>query len=374
MQTNVYTPWGAADHIQEIAEGITMYSTASHGGMRISEARLEQMPKALRDGEWYEHDCAICRVITAFPDVFSEKDFAEAKEGLKNWLPDVYEAHFNEIIPEGQSYMKDQRIFQERHKDDWVGISAIGDAKGMVRVTATKGGARACPENGFNHPEEREFAVPEQEYRNRSHCGFVVDPEKHMDFNTWEKLEFAKSWKASAIEAITANIDGLVLKGNIEGAYRMAKGLAVLESCPDHWWADHHTRSNNPGLLAQQATPEWDIATHGPVKIPVPPEAPFQVQGDKTLYHGITGEPMEPRYRGIAIVVCQGEPSVFGVYPENGERCWTAYGPKAELESGAFSAYLAKIGPEEEARFWALKNPTEAEELLPEKKSAMPKM
>lgn len=370
---NVQTPWGVADIANDIADGITQYSTPSHGGIKLSEERQAQMPEALCDGTWYEHDCAIYRVIVAFPECFSDDQYAHAKDGLKSWYPDAYEAHFGEIIPEGQSYIKDRRIFQERHKNDWVGIAAIGDSEDMVRVTATMGGERACSENGFRSAEEREFAVPGKEYDNRSRYGFIVDPERHMDFNAWKKLATARSWKASVVEAVTSNIEGLVLKGNIEGAYRLAKGLTVLQARPDQWWACHTQRSGNPGLLAQEAAPEWDIEAHGAVKIPVPSEAPFQVQDDKTLYHGTTGEPLQPSYQGLVVTVIQGEPSVFGMHLEDGERCWTAYGPKAELESGALSAYLTKIGPEEEARFWALKSPEEAEKLL-EKKSAMPKM
>lgn len=377
MQTKqpVYTPWGAADYIKDIADGITTYSTASHGGIKLSAERQAQMPKALRDGAWYEHDCAIYRVIVAFPDVFSEKDFEEAKHGLKNWYPDAYETHFGEIIPEGESYIKDKQIFKERHKADWVGIAAIGDDEGMVRVTATKGGERACPENGFNHPEEREFAVPENEYRTRSRNGFIVDPERHQDFNDWKKLATARSWKTSVLEALGVARDRLTMEGNIEGAYKTAKGMAVLEARVDQWWASSIKRSSAPALLADAAALEWDITIHGAAKIPVPSETPFKLPSDDNLYHGETAEPISANYEGLVASVIDGETSIFSMrLNADGEREWAYQGTKAELESGGLCVYLNRIGSEEESHFWALKEPKNAEELRPEKKSAMPRM
>lgn len=371
----VYTPWGAADFIHVIADGITMYSTPSHGGIGISQSRLMEMPEALRDGLWYEEDCAMAKVIVGLSRHFSDEQYAQAKASLKTWYPEAYEAFFQEVIPEGESYIKDQRIFKERHKDDWVGISALGVSEGMVRVTATKGGERGGPENGFNHPEEREFAVPEKEYKTRSRHGFVVDPERHQDFRAWEKLAGAREWKASVLEAVNSRIHNLAQSGNVEEAYRQAKGYAVLSTRPDDWWAGEGKQSLSPGLIAHHASLEWDITAHGVARIPIPNETPYKLPGDDNLYHGGTGERMHLGYEGLVTSESDDETSVYRAhFTEDLERRWTYYGTKADLENGGLSAYLAKIGPEEEVRFWALKNPEEAETLLPEKKSAMPKM
>lgn len=371
----VYTPWGAADIIKEIADGITQYSTPSHGGIKLSEGRIAQMPEVLRDGAWYEHDCAIAKVVIGHSQYFSDEQYAQAKSDLKTWYPDAYEAFYQEIIPEGGSLIKDGRIFKERHKNDWVGISAIGESEGMVRVIATKGGERACSENGFRSPEEREFAVPEKEYGNRSRYGFVVDPERHLDFNDWKKLAAARSWKASVMEAVSSRIHNLVLRGNVEEAYRQAKGYAVLSTKPEGWWAGEGKQSTNPGLIAHKASLEWDISTHGVARVPVPSETPFKIPGDESLYHGVTGERIPLGYEGLVTSESSDGTSVYMVrLTDELERSWTCYGTKNDLENGGLSVYLAKIGPEEEARFWALKKPDEAERLLPEKKSAMPKM
>jgi hypothetical protein len=377
MQTKqpIHTPWGAADYVHVVADGITEYSTPSHGGIGITQSRLMEMPPALRDGLWYEEDCAVAKVVVGLSKYFSDEQYAQAKTSLKTWFPDTYEEFFQEIIPEGESYVKDKRIFKERHKDDWVGIAALGDDEEMVRVTATKGGERACPENGFNHPEEREFAVPENEYQARGRNGFIVDPERHQDYNTWKKLATARSWKASALEALAETRDRLTMEGNIEGSYKKAKGMAVLDARADQWWASSIKRSSAPALLADEAALEWDITIHGAAKIPVPSETPFKLPCDDNLYHGVTAEPMPADYEGLVASVIEGETSIFSMrLNADGEREWAYQGTKSELESGGLCVYLNSIGPEDEAHFWALKEPKEAEEMLPEKKSAMPKM
>jgi hypothetical protein len=203
----------------------------------------------------------------------------------------------------------------------------------------------------------------------------VVDPDRHMDFDTWEKLATARAWKASVLEAVSSRIQNLALSGNIEEAYRQAKGYAVISTKSDEWWNCEGKQSINPGLIAHYASLEWDLSTHGVARIPVPNETPFKLPHDDNLYHGVTGERLPPGYEGLVTAGSDDGSVVYRVrLSEDQERSWTYYGTKAELENGGLSTYLAKIGPEEEARFWALKNPETAETPLPEKKSAMPKM
>ena len=55
------TPWGEADSVTEIADGIVYYTTPSHGGLRLSAERWAQIPSALADtfhtAGWAEQDC-----------------------------------------------------------------------------------------------------------------------------------------------------------------------------------------------------------------------------------------------------------------------------------------------------------------------------
>ena len=45
---NTSTPWGAPQSARQIAVGIVKYSTASHGGIHLTAARIAAMPEALR--------------------------------------------------------------------------------------------------------------------------------------------------------------------------------------------------------------------------------------------------------------------------------------------------------------------------------------
>jgi hypothetical protein len=73
------TPWGHPDTIKQIAEGITWYSTPSHGGYHLSPERMQAMPEHLRNcsftrDHWFEEDCSWCAVVLAFPEHFPEED------------------------------------------------------------------------------------------------------------------------------------------------------------------------------------------------------------------------------------------------------------------------------------------------------------
>ena len=64
------------DHV--FAEGIVMYYTPSHGGVKLSPERVKEMKAKFpyfttfgNNGEsWYEEDCDTLVVILAFPEYF----------------------------------------------------------------------------------------------------------------------------------------------------------------------------------------------------------------------------------------------------------------------------------------------------------------
>ncbi len=92
------TPWGAPQSRHIVAEGIAFYSTASHGGYWVSDARLAEMPAMLRgltwadNGKnWFEEDCAACAVALAFPSVFTAEQ-TSAQQFLLSWKPEVFAA------------------------------------------------------------------------------------------------------------------------------------------------------------------------------------------------------------------------------------------------------------------------------------------
>jgi adenosylcobinamide amidohydrolase len=81
------TPWGRADNIESIAPGITLVSTPSHGGIKVSRPVMDVMPKGWQqDDGWYEEDCEALKVILAFPHFFPQVDIARAKMSFEFWF------------------------------------------------------------------------------------------------------------------------------------------------------------------------------------------------------------------------------------------------------------------------------------------------
>ena len=81
------TPWGAPQDQEVIADGIILVTTASHGGIWLSPARVQQMPLAYRKtfagGPWFEEDCDWAMVAVTFPNYFSTDSVKDATAMLK---------------------------------------------------------------------------------------------------------------------------------------------------------------------------------------------------------------------------------------------------------------------------------------------------
>lgn len=84
-----YTPWGPAQSKDMIVDGITFYSTASHGGFKVDEELLQTMPEKARKGfagyGWFEEDCDAAVVIYYFPQHFSEEQVQSAHDTIKSY-------------------------------------------------------------------------------------------------------------------------------------------------------------------------------------------------------------------------------------------------------------------------------------------------
>jgi transposase-like protein len=97
----VYTPWGMADNAERLAEGITSYSTPSHGGIRLSWERQKQLPAGvknfLQNIEWWEEDCDWCVPYIVFQDDIRkqgiaykfEENLATAYATAKTYHPEI---------------------------------------------------------------------------------------------------------------------------------------------------------------------------------------------------------------------------------------------------------------------------------------------
>lgn len=84
------TPWGKAQSAEDIAPGITAYTTASHGGYFLNRTANAKVAPPLKrstfnsqglDG-WYEEDCDWAIVVYTFPQYFSQEKYKHALESL----------------------------------------------------------------------------------------------------------------------------------------------------------------------------------------------------------------------------------------------------------------------------------------------------
>ncbi len=61
MRTTFDTPWGPPQGVREVAQGVLRVSTASHGGLRLSRERWQQLPapvrNTMRNPAFAEEDC-----------------------------------------------------------------------------------------------------------------------------------------------------------------------------------------------------------------------------------------------------------------------------------------------------------------------------
>ena len=81
------TPWGPAQHVEHIADGIVAVDAAGHGGIHLSRERAAQMRRVFPDFRpftgcytWWEEDCDAAIVVIAFPECFPADQVARARE------------------------------------------------------------------------------------------------------------------------------------------------------------------------------------------------------------------------------------------------------------------------------------------------------
>jgi len=168
------TPWGMSDQKKRIAVGIMFYGTPSHGGFHVSAKKNELIPSYFRSKDgWYEEDTEWAFVALSFPQYFSQQDSEDAALTVKNYWYEKYEEHFNVVLAPGESRDKDEKMFYEQHKNDWVAISASNADNHKVAVYASLGGIR-------DFENARVFLVPAIEYAQRG-VAFVIDLDKHQE-------------------------------------------------------------------------------------------------------------------------------------------------------------------------------------------------
>lgn len=87
------TPWGPADHVTTIADGIHFISTPGHGGFHLDAKRNATIPEADKAQTWnqqgrrgwYEEDCDQALVVIHHPNAFSLEDLQRAEVAWKRY-------------------------------------------------------------------------------------------------------------------------------------------------------------------------------------------------------------------------------------------------------------------------------------------------
>lgn len=171
------SPWGKVQDVREIAEGISFVSTAGHGGFKLDRQRNALIPKYFRRASgWYEEDCEAAIVMIFFPSHFKASQVAVARATVKNWWPDEYESYFKVVVPESESYVKAERAFKFKFQNNYV----VRAAWGSWHAKVPKGWVGVCAVRASDG-DTKYFLVPEDEYDNRSHFGFVIDNHREID-------------------------------------------------------------------------------------------------------------------------------------------------------------------------------------------------
>lgn len=144
------TPWGEADHVESVADGIDFVSTASHGGYKLSRDRNATIPPVFRQRSgWYEEDCQR-HIVEHFCAEETGSDAESALERLKWWYPTSCESHFGICVPDAQ------RNVADRSDDDTEKIRIYGTpedrARRAERQAAAKDAARAEHQSRWRYP------------------------------------------------------------------------------------------------------------------------------------------------------------------------------------------------------------------------------
>lgn len=100
------SPWGKVQHCNQIAEGIVSVSTASHGGLKLSIERNNQIPEGARKSSgWYEEDCEWSIVALVFPKDFAMVPHEDVVRCTKEYNPIAYKAITGETVEPEESWV-----------------------------------------------------------------------------------------------------------------------------------------------------------------------------------------------------------------------------------------------------------------------------
>jgi hypothetical protein len=93
------SPWGKAESVTEIADGIYSYSTPAHGGYRLNRQRNATVSAILKKATcqqlglrgWYEEDVDWAIVVYTFPECFGKQRYNQALKSLKTYHKEAWD-------------------------------------------------------------------------------------------------------------------------------------------------------------------------------------------------------------------------------------------------------------------------------------------
>ena len=87
---NSPTPWGPAQHVIPVADGIWQVDTAGRGGIKLDAKRNRKVPKGARlQSGWYGEGCEWSIAVLSNPDAFTEEALGFARDILRGWCSDA---------------------------------------------------------------------------------------------------------------------------------------------------------------------------------------------------------------------------------------------------------------------------------------------
>ena len=172
MKVGTRTPWGQADHVSALADGIWVVSTPGHGGVKVDRSRNAGIHPAWRKaGGWYEEDIEALIVLITFADELNKEDkLQDFLEEARNWMPDAYEKVFDVVVTEEQSYIRRRDNFNKANAENFVVVSASGSwhetvPEGKVGVIGRR------RSDGI----EKSVLVDAEKYETRNSFGYVLE-------------------------------------------------------------------------------------------------------------------------------------------------------------------------------------------------------
>lgn len=184
--------WGPVQKSTVIASGICKVSTASHGGVVLSDSRNQQVPEYMRiPNGHYEEDLDYAIPLVVFEqefrallgdDVYMDQ-LRVAKRTLADERPDLYEKFYGLTLQPGESRRRDRQGWEATNAGR-LGVLRVEhslDAPlGMIPLQTYRLGDPTFAPRGI-------YLVPKEEYEDRDalsqHAEFLIDEARHTFWN-----------------------------------------------------------------------------------------------------------------------------------------------------------------------------------------------